>query len=75
MAELVTCNACGGSGAQDESSQACSFCSGQGAIMVSGETPKDMPTERFNVTGQATTRVVVRWLNGVEHTLYRTEDK
>lgn len=73
MSESITCPFCGGTGGAPDSSTPCVACNGQGVIVDSGPPvdPETMPTERFSVSGKATTRVLVRWPDGTEHTLYR----
>lgn len=57
----------------DGSSVPCAGCNGQGVVTVGGPPadPETLPTERFRVSGAATQRVVIRWQDGTELTLYR----
>ena len=75
MSEAINCPACGGSGCQPESSQACLACGGATVIIDTGPPRTEFVTEVFRVTGSATERVIVTWPRGTEITVYRPPEE
>ena len=68
---LIPCPFC--RGGAERLSGGCVVCNDQGVVSDGGppRNRDNLPTERYAVTGAATERVIVRWQDGTEHTLYR----